>query len=130
MPAAGFAWRHQGEQRRFGSVTRSLKVVTQQTPQLSWLLSITVIEQIVLQFEKGQTKMKRFALSLVAALSMAAVATTAFATDTVTQNVTPGTRTASVANLSLGSVAYSRGAQTPTGSMTLTADDSTGSNAG
>ena len=74
--------------------------------------------------------MKRLALSLVAALSMAAVATTAFAADTVTQAVTAGTHTASNANLTLPSVAYAHTAQTSTGSMTLTADDSTGSGAG
>jgi hypothetical protein len=61
---------------------------------------------------------------------MGALATTAFAADTVTQSVTAGTRTASVADLGLGAVAYSHTAQTPTGSMTLTVDDSTGSNAG
>lgn len=61
---------------------------------------------------------------------MGALATTAFAAETVTQSVTPGTRIASVAALELGAVAYSHTAQTPTGSMTLTADDSTGSNAG
>ena len=74
--------------------------------------------------------MKRLALSLVAALSMAGVATTSFAADSVSQAVTAGTRTASNANLTLGSVAYSHTAQTSTGSMTLTADDSTGSGAG
>ena len=74
--------------------------------------------------------MKRLALSLVAALSMAAVATTAFAADTVTQAVTAGTRTASNANLALANVAYAHTAQTSTGTMTLTADDSTGSGAG
>ena len=74
--------------------------------------------------------MKRLALSLVAALSMAAVATTAFAADTVTQALTAGTRTASNANLALANVAYAHTAQTSTGSMTLTADDSTGSGAG
>lgn len=61
---------------------------------------------------------------------MAAVATTAFAADSVTQTVTPGTRTASNANLTLTAVTYSHTAQTQTGSMTLTADDSTGSGAG
>ncbi len=48
----------------------------------------------------------------------------------MTQAVTAGTRSASVANLTLASVAYSHTAQTSTGSMTLTADDSTGSNLG
>ena len=52
------------------------------------------------------------------------------AADQVTQVVTAGTRSASVANLTLGSVAASHSAQTSTGTMTLTADDSTGSNLG
>lgn len=74
--------------------------------------------------------MKRLALSFVAALSMAAVATTAFAADSVTQTVTAGTRTASNTNLAFADVAYSHTAQTPTGSMTLSVDDSTGTGAG
>lgn len=74
--------------------------------------------------------MKRLFLSLTGALVMGALATTAFAADSVTQNVTAGTRTASVADLALANVAYSHTAQTSTGSMTLTADDSTGTNAG
>ena len=74
--------------------------------------------------------MKPFALSLVAALSLGAFATTAFAIDTVSQAVTAGTRTAIVADLSFASVAYAHTAQTSTGTMTLTADDSTGSGAG
>jgi len=64
------------------------------------------------------------------ALLVASVAGTAFAANTVTQVVTAGTRTASVADLALGSVAYSHNAQASTGTMTLTADDSTGSNLG
>lgn len=54
----------------------------------------------------------------------------AFAADVVTQAVTAGTRTASIADLTLTSIAYSHAAQTRTGSMTLTADDSSGSGAG
>ena len=50
--------------------------------------------------------------------------------DTVTQTITAGIRSASVANLTLTSVAYSHSAQSTTGTMTLTADDSTGSNLG
>ncbi|CAN5823312.1 hypothetical protein BH24CHL5_BH24CHL5_05730 [soil metagenome] len=53
------------------------------------------------------------------------------AADTVTQAITAaGNRTASVADLTLASVAYSHSSQLSTGSMTLTADDSTGSNLG
>ena len=39
-----------------GSVTRSLKVVTQQTPGFPGYCPITVIEQAVLQLEKGPRK--------------------------------------------------------------------------
>lgn len=74
--------------------------------------------------------MKHLLISLVAAVALSAFATTAFAADTVTQNVTAGTRTASVADLTLTAVTYSHTAQTQTGGMTLTADDSTGSGAG
>lgn len=74
---------------------------------------------------------RRLALGLSAAtLLVGTIAGPAFAADTVTQAVTAGTRTASNANLTLGSVAYSHIAQTSTGSMTLTADDSSGSGAG
>jgi len=74
---------------------------------------------------------RRPALGLVAAAlaALLAVAPVA-AADVVTQAVTAGTRAASVANLTLASKAYSHSAQTSTGTMTLTADDSTGSNLG
>lgn len=76
-------------------------------------------------------KTPRRALSLVlAATATMAVAMPVAAADSVTQVITAGTRTASVANLSLTAVAYSHIAQTQTGSMTLSADDSTGSGAG
>lgn len=74
--------------------------------------------------------MKKRFLALVTGLALAGFASAVFAADTVTQTVTAGTRTASVANLTLGSLAYSHSAQTNTGSMTLTADDSSGSGAG
>ena len=74
--------------------------------------------------------MKPLALSLTAALALGAFATTAFAADSVTQSVTAGTRSASNANLALAAVPYSHSAQTPTGSLALTVDDSTGSGAG
>jgi WxL domain surface cell wall-binding len=69
--------------------------------------------------------------------SMAAVALATFvltfpvaAADQVTQVLVAGTRSATVANLTLGSLATSHSAQTNAGTMTLTADDSTGSNLG
>ena len=73
----------------------------------------------------------RRALGIVLAVAATMVLPlSAAAADSVTQAITAGTRTASVANLTLASVAYSHSAQTSTGSMTLTADDSTGSNLG
>jgi hypothetical protein len=65
-----------------------------------------------------------------AALLVATVAGTAFAADTVTLAITGSGLTASVANLTLTSVAYQNAAHDVTGTMTLTADDSTGSGAG
>jgi hypothetical protein len=66
-----------------------------------------------------------------AALLVAVVPTMAvLGANTVTQVITAGSRSASVANLTLGSLSYSHSAQTNTGTMTLTADDSTGSNLG
>lgn len=79
--------------------------------------------------DKLRTPRRALSIMLAAAATMA-IALPVGAADSVTQAVTAGTRTASVANLALASKAYSHSAQTSTGSMTLTADDSTGSNAG
>ncbi len=68
-------------------------------------------------------------LALAGVAGMLVVAPVA-AVNQVTQVVTAGTRSASVADLTLAAVAYSHGAQTSSGSLTLTADDSTGSNLG
>ncbi|MGH2771828.1 MAG: WxL domain-containing protein [Actinomycetota bacterium] len=57
-------------------------------------------------------------------------AQSAMAADTVIQQLIGGTRTASVADLTMSSVNYSHSAQTNTGSMTLTADDSSGTGLG
>lgn len=74
---------------------------------------------------------RRLGLGLgAAALMVASVGGPALAADTVTQTVNGGTRTASVANLTLGAVNYSHSAQTSAGSMTLSADDSTGTGNG
>ncbi len=54
----------------------------------------------------------------------------AFGADTVVQVVTAGTRSASLTDLTMPSIAYSHSAQANAGTMTLTADDSTGSNLG
>jgi hypothetical protein len=73
----------------------------------------------------------RLSVSLGLAASLAGgFAVPAFAADLVTQEITAGTRSASVADLAFSNVAYSHVSQTPTGSMTLTANDSTGSGAG
>jgi hypothetical protein len=68
-------------------------------------------------------------LSLSAMMALSA-AIPAFAADTVTAGVAAGGRTASVADAALGGVTYSHAAQAATGTMTLTADDLTGSQAG
>lgn len=74
----------------------------------------------------------RRALSiLLAATATMVLALPVGAADSVTQAITAaGTRTASVADLTLPSVAYSHSSQLSTGTMALTADDSTGSNLG
>lgn len=82
---------------------------------------------MVPQLSRNRRPLLGLALAAVAAL--VAVAPVA-AVNTVTQTITAGTRSASVADLNLGSVAYSHSPRTTTGTMTLTADDSTGSNAG
>lgn len=79
--------------------------------------------------DKLRTPRRAMGIVLAVAATMA-LAMPVAAADSVTQAVTAGTRTASVADLTLGSVDYSHSAQTQTGTMTLTADDSTGSNAG
>ncbi|HMQ32720.1 MAG TPA: WxL domain-containing protein [Chloroflexaceae bacterium] len=75
------------------------------------------------------------ALSLIGSLGLAAAialsaAPAARAADSVTIAVTGGDRTASIADLTLSAVNYSHAQQNQTGSMTLTADDSTGSGQG
>jgi hypothetical protein len=69
------------------------------------------------------------ALVLAAALT-AALALPASAANTVTQTINAGTRTSSIADLTLGAATYSHSAQASTGTMVLTADDSSGSGAG
>jgi len=74
---------------------------------------------------------RRMALALSAgALLLATVASPAFAADTVILAITGSGLTASVADLTLTSVPYQNAAHNVSGSMTLTADDSTGSGAG
>jgi WxL domain surface cell wall-binding len=64
------------------------------------------------------------------ALLVATVSGSALAANSVTLAITGSGLTASVADLTLPSVAYQNGAHTVTGSMLMTADDSTGSGAG
>jgi hypothetical protein len=74
---------------------------------------------------------RRLAIGLgAAALLSAAVAGPAFAANTLTQQITGSGLTASVADVTLASVAYQNAAHDVTGTMVLTADDSTGSSAG
>ena len=74
---------------------------------------------------------RRMALGLGAgALLVATAAGSAQAADTVTQAITAGGLTASVANLALPSVPYQNAARDVTGTMTLTAEDTRGTGAG
>jgi hypothetical protein len=74
---------------------------------------------------------RRLALGLgAAALLVGTLAGPAFAADKVTQAITGSGLTASVADVTLASVAYQNTAHDVTGTMVLTVDDSTGSNAG
>lgn len=67
---------------------------------------------------------------LIAIMAAVAIAQPVLAANQITQVLAAGTRSASVANLTLGAMTTSHADQTNTGTMTLTADDSTGSNLG
>jgi len=69
------------------------------------------------------------AIGALTACGMLAVPS-AFAADSVSQDVTGGTLTAAVANLTLAGVISTHAAQASTGKMILTVDDSTGTGAG
>ena len=74
---------------------------------------------------------RRLAVGLGAsALLVGSLSGPALAEDTVIQAITGSGLTASVADLTLPSVAYQNAAHDVTGTMTLSADDSTGSGAG
>jgi hypothetical protein len=62
----------------------------------------------------------------VAAIGVASLGSVALAQDTVTQEITQGAFTASVADATLSTVAYSNTAVTSNGVLTLTAEDSRG----
>jgi hypothetical protein len=68
-----------------------------------------------------------FALTMLVALG---AALPAFADNQVSLTINAGTRTSSIADTSLTAVNYSHSSQSQSGSMTLTADDSTGSGLG
>jgi hypothetical protein len=103
------------------------------------VLNTTVMETFQAVFAKSQggTSMheiksqRRLALGLsAAALLVGTLAGPTLAANTVTQAITGSGLTASVADLTLTSVAYQNNAHDVTGTMVLTADDSTGSGAG
>ena len=73
---------------------------------------------------------RRAAVVLTAGVLTVGMAASAFAADTVVQTLNAGTRSASVADLTLTAADYSHDDQTSTGTMTLTADDSTGAGDG
>jgi hypothetical protein len=74
---------------------------------------------------------RRLALGLCASAMLAStVASSAWAANTVVLAITGSGLTASVADLTLTSVAYQNDAHDVTGTMMLTADDSTGTGAG
>jgi hypothetical protein len=74
---------------------------------------------------------RRLAVAAGAALLLiGSLAGSAFAANTVTVAITGSGLTASIADLTLTSVAYQNAAHDVTGTMVLTADDSTGSGAG
>jgi hypothetical protein len=70
-----------------------------------------------------------FSFCAVALLALASAAP-AFADNTVSLSVTAGQRTAHISDLTLTAVAYSHSTQYQTGTMILSADDSTGSGKG
>lgn len=77
-----------------------------------------------------KTAAKMFAVTALTA-GVLLTAPSAFAADSITQTVTGGSRTASVADLALADVATSHsGTALNTGVMTLSVDDSTGTGAG
>jgi hypothetical protein len=69
-------------------------------------------------------------VALTVAASIAGTTTSALADNTVTQEVTAGTRSASIADVALDAVSYSHSDQLQSGTLVLSADDSTGSDAG
>lgn len=79
----------------------------------------------------SQSAARRTVLALGgSALMVLAATSSALAVNTVTQVVNGGSRTASIADLTLTAKSYSHSNQSSTGTMVLTSDDSTGTGAG
>ena len=78
----------------------------------------------------SRSRTRSAAIAVAAAATVAFGTTAAFADNSVAQQITAGIRTSSVADLALGSVAYSHVVRNSAGTLALTVDDSTGSNAG
>ena len=76
-----------------------------------------------------RVQITQFVVGIATLVLLSVTGTTAIAS-AVTQEITGGTRTVNIADLALPTHTYAHSAQTSTGSITLTADDSTGSNAG
>ncbi len=75
-------------------------------------------------------KIHKAVLSAVAVGTVTAMAAPSMAADTVVQQILAGSRSASVTDLNLPNITYSHEVQTSTGSMTLTAQDATGTGLG
>lgn len=78
----------------------------------------------------SRRRLEQAAAGLVALTLGLGLVSGAMAANTVNTKVVGGTRSANIADLSLGSVSYSHEDQKQTGTMVLTADDSSGTNAG
>ena len=78
----------------------------------------------------SRSRTRAAAIAVTAAATVALGTTAAFADNSVAQQITAGIRTSSVANLTLSPVGYSHVVRNAGGTLALTADDSTGSNAG
>lgn len=92
------------------------------------IASIANGAQSVMSRSSGRSRIRNAAVSAALLLSLGGVA--AQAANTVTQTVSAGTQSATVADLTLAPVAYSTQDQASDGTLTLTVDDSSGTSAG
>jgi hypothetical protein len=81
-------------------------------------------------FVNSTFRRRRIAAGVAAAMLVVTIAGPALAADTVTLAITGSGLTASIDDVTLTSTAYQNAAHNVTGTMTLTADDSTGTGAG